>query len=122
MWTAVKFQSMLKNVDREDLSPNQLSASLKINQDLLSWLPSGVTGYLGTRCLTVDKAKKLFSKGKDLMGQGTELFNNAKAGIEESKNKADEAVAGMTNTPEAPKEGESEPKGGEAQPQKEGGD
>jgi hypothetical protein len=121
MWTSVKFQSMLKNVDREDLSPNQLSAYLKIKQDLLSWMPSGVTGYLGKHCLNIDKAQGLLNKGMELLGQGKETANNIMSGIQDAKSKADEAVAGMNKSPEPPKEGEAQPpKEGEAQPPKEG--
>jgi hypothetical protein len=121
MWTSVKFQSMLKNVDREDLNPNQLSAYLKIKQDLLSWMPSGVTGYLGKRGLNVDKAQGLLNKGMELLGQGKETANNIMTGIQDAKSKADEAVAGMNKSPEPPKEGEAQPpKEGEAQPPKEG--
>jgi len=123
IWTSVKFQSMLKNVDREDLSPNQLSAYLKIKQDLLSWMPSGVTGYLGKHGLTLDKAQGLLNKGMELFGQGKETANNMMSGIQDAKAKADEAVSAITKSPEAPKEGEAQPpKEGEAQPPKEGGE
>ena len=109
MWTSVKFQSMLKNVDREDLSPNQLSAYLKIKQDLLSWMPSGVTGYLGKHGLNVDKAQGLLNKGMELLGQGKETANNIMSGIQDTKSKADEAVSGMNKSPEPPKEVEAQP-------------